>query len=144
MESKNNFLGFAENAEINREPESDLDQQTDATDYSDDELNEPTEQRKKVKTTKQPLAKKSKKQSKEECLLDEAISVIKSKKDKVEEPEDIFGKTVACSLKRLNGKHMKEYAKFKIQEVLFRCHSSQNQQSSAPRRTPFRLHTTAI
>ena len=48
----------------------------------------------------------------------------------------MFGKTVACSLKRVNGKHMKEYAKLKIQEVLFRCHSSQNQQSSAPCRTP--------
>ena len=54
----------------------------------------------------------------------------------MEEPENIFGKTVACSLKILNGKHTKEYAKLKIQEVLFRCHSSQNQQSSAPRRTP--------
>ena len=35
-------------------------------------------------------------------------------KDKVEEPEDIFRKTVACSLKILNGEHMKEYAKLKI------------------------------
>ena len=87
-------------------------------------MNQPN--RKKVKLTKQPLAKKSTKQSKEECLLDVAISVIKSKKVKVEEPEDIFRKTVAYSLKRLNGEHMKEYAKLKIQEVLFRCHSSQN------------------
>ena len=54
----------------------------------------------------------------------------------MEEPEDIFRKTVACSLKRLNGEHMKEYAKLKIQEVFFRYHSSQNQQSSAPCRTP--------
>ena len=60
---------------------------------------------------------------------------MKSKKDKMEEPEDIFRKSVACSLKRLNGEHMKEYAKVKIQEVVFRCHSFQNQ-SSAPHRTP--------
>ena len=56
-------------------------------------------------------------------------------KDNVEEPEDLFGKTVACSLKRWNGKHMKEYAKLKVREVLFRCHSSQNQESSTLCRT---------
>ena len=94
-------------------------------------------------STKRPLAKRQKrmvKVAKEDLLIDQALSALQSKVATPEDGDDIFGKNVACSLKKINDEQTKEYAKLKIQEILFqaRCGALSREQmlSSAQNRLP--------
>ncbi len=74
------------------------------------------------RSTKKPLLKRKKKDdtiTKENYLLDQAVSVFRAKQDKKADPEDVFGQNVAVGLRAISDKRSREFAKLKIHEVLF-------------------------
>ena len=75
------------------------------------------------RSTKRPLPKKKKPEnkSKEDCLLDQAASVLWSRQNKVVDAEEVFVQNVAHSLRAISDKRACEYAKVKIQEILFQA-----------------------
>ena len=87
-------------------------------DYEEDHVLE------EVKSTKKPISRKRKEisRNKEDDLLDEAMQVLQGKKDVgQEDSEDIFGKNVASCLKNVPNSNIREYVKFKIQELLYQA-----------------------
>ena len=52
------------------------------------------------RSTKRPLTQENKtsSQSKEETMMDEAMSILQSKKNKVQDPDEAFGMTIGASL----------------------------------------------
>ena len=76
-------------------------------------------------STMQPLAKKRRRKieqtSKEDRVLDEAISVLNGRKSKNFDADDAFGQHVAASLQNLKDTTSKEYIKFKFQELIFQA-----------------------
>ena len=76
-------------------------------------------------STKKPLQKKRKwedrSKSKEDCILDQAASYLVSRQNKVIDAEEVFGQTVAHGLCAITNNYAHEYAKVKIQEILFQA-----------------------
>lgn len=68
-------------------------------------------------------------------MLNEAMAVLSSKKDKVNHVDVLFGQNIGLSLQEIPDKRVKEYAKVKIQELIF-----QAQFGLLP--LPFQLSTT--
>ena len=62
-------------------------------------------------------------------MPDQAASVFQARK-RVEDGDDIFGKSIAFSLRQIKNKRIKEYTKLKMQEVI--CHA-QCQQEELPK-----------
>ena len=60
---------------------------------------------------------------KEDYALDQAVSFFRSKAEsKMEDDaEDVFGKNVALSMKKINADSIREYTKLKIQELLYQA-----------------------
>ena len=57
--------------------------------------------------------------TKEDYLLDQAMAVFQGKKSKTDDAEDLFSKHVASGLRAVTDLRNREYAKVKIQEILF-------------------------
>ena len=106
---------------------------------------------KRIRSTKEPLAKRRKKapvQTKEDVLLGNAVSNLD--KIRCEDPEDTFGKTVANGLRAIQDTRSREFAKLKIQEILFQCQfesqrqpdCSSLQQTQSPEFKSYNLNTS--
>ena len=54
-------------------------------------------------------------------MLDQAMSVLKSSQNKVLNADEVFGQSVGLSLQNVSDKQAKEFAKVKIQEILFKA-----------------------
>lgn len=115
-------LGWSDNESVATSLEDQTQQQTDNLEeelqYDDGE-----EEAEPPRSTKRPLPKKKKQEnkSKEDCLLDQAASVLWSRQNKVVDSEEVFGQNVAHSLRAIPDKRAREYAKVKIQEILFQA-----------------------
>lgn len=93
------------------------------------------------KSTKRPLEKQQKsteKILKEDLLIDQALLALERKNVTQEDGDDIFGKNVACSLRKISDEQLKEFTKLKIQEILFqaRCGSVSQDPFSTSNRFP--------
>ena len=73
--------------------------------------------------------------AKEDEMLKEAMAVLSSKKDKVNNVDVVFGQSIGLSIQEIPDKRVKEYTKVKIQELIF-----QAQFGLLP--LPFQLSTT--
>ena len=69
------------------------------------------------RSTKRPLPQESKKP--EEAMMDEAVPILRSKKNKVQDPGKTFGMTIGASLRSILNIQNKESAKVKIREIIF-------------------------
>ena len=47
-------------------------------------------------------------------MMDEAISIFRSKKNKVQDPDEAFGMTIRANLRSISNIQNKEFAKVKI------------------------------
>ena len=76
----------------------------------------------------------SNRMDKEDYALDQAVSFFRSKAvcKMEDEAEDVFGKNVAPSLKKINDDSIREFTKLKIQELLYqaRCRGLLSPQAS--------------
>lgn len=74
-------------------------------------------------STKRPLNTRTKvAKNKADDVLESALEVMKNaKKRKVEDAFDIFGRHVGNEIRSLNTSYAQQWAKFKIQEVLFQA-----------------------
>ena len=74
------------------------------------------------KSTKKPLRKRTMEpHSKEDTMMEAAWSVLTTKKNKVLDADEIFGQNIALSLKSITDKRCKEFAKVKMQEIIFQA-----------------------
>ena len=97
--------------------------------FDDNPESTPQKPTSQPRSTSQPLPKKKKvesKKSKEKFLLDKATSVFQARK-RVEDRDDIFGKSIAFSLRQIKNKRIKEYTKLKMQEVIFHAQCQQEE-----------------
>ena len=53
--------------------------------------------------------------------MDEAMSILRSKKNKVQNPDKAFGMNIGASLRSISNMKNKEFAKVKIQEIIFQA-----------------------
>lgn len=82
-----------------------------------------------IKSTKRPLSTRKRNRdnesvrSKAEVVMDEAISVLKdsAKKTQKLDDEDIFGQNIACGLRKVTDDRCREFAKVKLQEIIFQA-----------------------
>ena len=86
------------------------------------------------RSTKRPLPHESKKssKSKDEAMMDKAMSILRSKKKKVQDPDEAFGMTIGARLRSISNIQNKEFAKVKIQEIIFQAHFGNLMAPSAP------------
>ena len=74
-------------------------------------------------STKRPTANKRKHveptKSKEENALEEAVSTLRAVKNKTLDEDDVYGQTIAFSMRSIKDPRKKAYVKLKIQEVIF-------------------------
>lgn len=79
----------------------------------------------KRKSTKQPLPRdkkqKTEQKSKEDVMLDEAMSILAARKNRVADSDEIFGQNVTASLRNIADNRCKEFLKVKIQELIFQA-----------------------
>ena len=54
-------------------------------------------------------------------MMDEAMSILQSKKNKVQDPDEAFGMTIGASLWSISNIQNKEFAKVKMQEIIFQA-----------------------
>ena len=77
------------------------------------------------RSTKEPLPKDRKRKvqqrSKEDIMLDEAMSILAAKKNKVMDADETFGQNVTASLRNIPDNRCKEFVKVKIQELIFQA-----------------------
>ena len=89
----------------------------------DDDLTIPEQP--KRKSTKHPLPRekkqKTEQKSKEDIMLDEAMSVLAARKSRVADADEIFGQNVTASLRNIVDNRCKEFLKVKIQELIFQA-----------------------
>ena len=57
-------------------------------------------------------------------MMDEAMSILQSKKNKVQDPDEAFGMAIGASLWSISNIQNKEFAKVKMQEIIFQCTKS--------------------
>ena len=86
------------------------------------------------RSTKRPLPQESKKssKSKDEAMMDKAMSILRSKKKKVQDPVEAFGMTIGARLRSISNIQNKEFAKVKIQEIIFQAQFGYLMAPSAP------------
>ena len=54
-------------------------------------------------------------------MMDEAMSILRSKKNKVQDSDEASGMTIGASLRSISSIQNKEFAKVKIQETIFQA-----------------------
>ena len=65
-------------------------------------------------------------------MMDEAMSILRSKKNKVQDPDEAFGMTIGASLRSTSNIRNKEFAKVKIQEIIFQAQFGNPMAAFAP------------
>ena len=53
--------------------------------------------------------------------MDEAMSILRSKKNKVQDLDEAFGMTTGASLRFISNIQNKEFSKVKIEEIIFQA-----------------------
>lgn len=79
-----------------------------------------------IRSTKQPLQrnnnrKRQREKAREDEMLEQAMSVLASKKTKDVDADDLFGQSIGASLKSIPDQRSKEFLKVKIQELIFQA-----------------------
>ena len=54
-------------------------------------------------------------------MMYEAMSILRSKKTKVQDPDEAFGMTIGASLRSISNIQNKEFEKVKIEEIIFQA-----------------------
>ena len=76
-------------------------------------------------STKRPIKDSNKaisaKKTKEDVVLDEALSALKAVKEKNIDEDDVYGQTIAFSMRNIKNARQKAYAKIRIQQILFKA-----------------------
>ena len=81
--------------------------------------------------------------------MDQAASFFQERRNRKNDGDEIFGKNVACSLRKIENENLKEHAKLKIQQILFEAHCGETrnlfqfQDLFIPSTTPVRTPLTA-
>ena len=65
-------------------------------------------------------------------MMDEAMSILRSKKIKVQGPYEAFGMTIFASLRSISNIQNKEFVKVKIQQIIFQAQFGNPMASFAP------------
>ena len=111
---------------MTNELEGDINESVELDEFQkdpDDDLTIPEQP--KRKSTKHPLPRekkqKTEQKSKEDIMLDEAMSVLAARKSRVADADEIFGQNVTASLRNIVDNRCKEFLKVKIQEPLFQA-----------------------
>ena len=65
-------------------------------------------------------------------MMDEAMSILRSKKIKVQDPDEAFGMIIGASLRSISSMQNKEFAKVKIQENIFQAQFGNSMAPFAP------------
>ena len=66
-----------------------------------------------------PQKRKTSSKSKENVMMDEAMSILQSKNNKVHNLDEAFGMTIGASLRSISNIRNKEFLNIKIQEIIF-------------------------
>ena len=73
--------------------------------------------------------------------MDEAMSTLRSKKNKVQDPDEAFGMTIGASLRSISNIQNKEFAKIKIQEIIIQAQFGNPMAPFAPNHYHFLFNT---
>ena len=65
-------------------------------------------------------------------MMDEAMSILRFKKIKVQDPDEAFGMTIGASLRSISNMQNNEFAKVKIQEIIFQAQFENSMAPFAP------------
>ena len=77
------------------------------------------------RSTKRPLGKRKRESavpSKAEAVMNEAVPILKATASQPSDPiddEEIFGRNIACGLRKIKDERSKEFAKVKLQEIIW-------------------------
>ena len=94
-------------------------------DTQEDEHENEAEDETPQRSTKRPLGKRKRGAvpSKAELVMEEAVSILKTTANPKQpvDDEEIFGRNIACGLRKIKDERSKEFAKVKMQEIIFQA-----------------------